>query len=62
LVAAGVVAEGVANDEAYKVVFSPDTPATELVEFAVRALQALGAMGMTGEWQWTVRPKGAYPR
>ncbi len=62
LVAAGVVAEGVANDESYTVAFAPDTPATELIQFAIRALEALGAMGMTGEWQWTVRPKGVYPR
>ena len=62
LAAGGVAADGVSDDEAYTVTFAPDTAPTELVEFSVRALQAIGSVGMTSEWQWTVRPKGVYPR
>jgi hypothetical protein len=60
LVAAGLSANGTAGDEGYRVSFTSGTSSTELVQYAVRALQAIGYQPT--EWQWTVRAKGAYPR
>jgi hypothetical protein len=63
LAAAGVVApEMAASDESFDCTFSPDTPPASLVDFSVAAIKAMGGLGITGEWQWTVRPKGAVPR
>jgi hypothetical protein len=59
---AGLVADGVADNEGYTVTFAPDTPPADLVQFSVRAMEAIGSLGLTGEWQWTVRKKGVYPR
>jgi hypothetical protein len=62
LAAAGIAVEGTAGAESYDFTLPPGTSSTELVQVALRSLVAIGGLGLTGEWQWTVRPKGVYPR
>jgi hypothetical protein len=40
----------------------PDTKPADLVTFAVNLVQASNTLGVTGEWQWTVRKKGLVPK
>ena len=62
LVEAGIGASNmVASADGFDCMFPPDTPPDRLVGFAVQALQAIGGLGTTGEWQWSVRPKGQVP-
>jgi hypothetical protein len=42
--------------------FPPGTDHGELVRFSVDALKAVSTLGVTSEWQWTVRKKGLVPR
>jgi hypothetical protein len=42
--------------------FPPGADHGELVRFSVDALQAVSTLGVTSEWQWTVRKKGLVPR
>ena len=42
--------------------FPPDTTPSDLVTFAVNLVQASNTLGVTGEWQWTVRKKGLVPK
>jgi len=42
--------------------FPQGTPAASLVQFSVVAIQTLSeGMGVTGEWQWTLRERGRVP-
>ena len=62
LAAAGLGLGGVDGAESYDFTLAAGTSSTELVQVAVNSLLAIGGLGLTGEWQWTVRPKGVYPR
>lgn len=62
LIDAGLGATNMAaGSDGFDCTMAPDTPADHLVSFAVQALQAIGGLGLTGEWQWTVRNKGGVP-
>ena len=60
LASAGLSAASIeTTDGSIECEFAPGTPATSLVQFAVAALQKLSqGVGVTGEWQWTVRKRG----
>jgi hypothetical protein len=63
LAAAGLTTPPAAPaDGALECTFPPWTAAPDLVRFSVGALQAVSTLGVTGEWQWTVRKKGLVPR
>ena len=62
LAAAGVTAPGTVSAESYDLTFPVGTGSIELVQVSVQALEAIGGLGVTKEWQWTVRPKGVYPK
>jgi hypothetical protein len=49
-------------DGALECTFPPGTASPDLIRFSVGALQAVSTLGVTGEWQWTVRKKGLVPR
>jgi hypothetical protein len=49
-------------DGALECTFPPGTASPDLIRFCVGALQAVSTLGVTGEWQWTVRKKGLVPR
>ena len=49
-------------DRALECTFPPGTTPADLVRFSVSAVQAVNTLGITGEWQWTVRKRGLVPR
>ena len=63
LTAAGVGASNIVSTErTLECEFPAGTPAASLVQFSVTAIETLsGGMGVTGEWQWTLRARGRVP-
>ncbi len=63
LASAGIAAQSVeATDGSIECEFAPGTPSTSLVQFSVAAIQHLSkGLGITGEWQWTLRKRGLVP-
>jgi hypothetical protein len=63
LSSAGIAAQHIETTEgSIECEFAPGTPSASLVQFSVAAVTKLSkGMGASGEWQWTLRPRGRAP-